>query len=263
MTCNRPKVQLYLYLDGELAPSDAAEVEQHLQDCQVCQSEATAHHRLQTLLQTALPPEDVPDPVVSAIEPQLVDDAPVNVMPMPRWLSRTLLWSGAVAMAALLLFALGMRLWWPASVPLVVQEIVDSQIRAQLMNAPYDKVAADAGVIRRWFDGKVEFAPPLPAIPAEDYALVGVRLNYFLNRRVAEIAYTSRDHGLSFLMFADKNIALNATRSVRFDARTFHIHTHKGYSTILWQDGEIVCSLVSDLRPDELLQIARKATGTI
>ena len=54
MTCDQPKIQLYLYLDGELALSDAAEVEQHLQHCQLCQDEVAGHYRLQALLQEAL-----------------------------------------------------------------------------------------------------------------------------------------------------------------------------------------------------------------
>ena len=98
-------------------------------------------------------------------------------------------------------------------------------------------------------------------IPQAQYTLLGVRLNYFLNRRVAEIAYASDSHVLSFLMFSAQDISLNSLRSVRVADRTFYTQSYKGYNTVLWQDGEVFCSLVSDLRLAELLQVARQAVG--
>ena len=268
MTCDQPKIQLYLYLDGELAPSDAAEVEQHLQHCQLCQDEVTEHYRLQALLQEALPEEAVPEHLVSAIEAKLATEAqqaadhPARVATRPVGWWRYVSWGGAVAVAVLLLIGLTLKWWHSPTVPVVVREMVDSQIRAQLMHAPYEQVEAESGAIRRWFDGQVEFAPPLLAIPDDTYRLRGVRLNYFLNRRVAEIAYSSADHVLSFLMFSNKDVSLGAMQSVRSGDRVFHVNSHKGYNTVLWQDGEIFCSLVSDLNLEDLLQVARDVTGS-
>ena len=261
MMCDQPKIQLYLYLDGELSPSDAADVERHLQTCQVCQAEAAAHHRLQTLLQDALPDEEVPEHLWPSIVQQLPKDEPADAAPVTRRWSRKAWWGSGVAVAALVLVALAVKMWFSHSVPIVVREMVDSQIRAQLMHAPYDQVAANTGAIRRWFDGQVEFAPPLPSILSEKYQFQGVRLNYFLDRRVAEIAYRSQDHVLAFLMFARKDLSLATMSSVRMGDRIFYVHSYKGYSTVLWQDGEIFCSLVSDLQLSEILQVAREATG--
>jgi anti-sigma factor RsiW len=262
MMCERPKVQLYLYLDGELAPSEAAEVEQHLQACEDCQGEATAHHRLQVLLHTALPPDDAAaERLWTAIEAQLPQHGPEASTPQRRRPGRAYVWSGMAAAAAMMLLGIAVHLWLHAPVPDVVREIVDSQIRGRLMQAPYEKVEAKAGIIRRWFEGQVEFAPPLPAMVQAPYRLQGVRVNYFLSRRVAEIAYASEQHALSFLMFADKNISLTAMRPVRMGQRLFHVYSYKGYNTVVWQDGEIFCSLVSDLQLSSLLEIAHAATS--
>ncbi|MDH3601933.1 MAG: zf-HC2 domain-containing protein [Candidatus Tectomicrobia bacterium] len=261
MMCDQPKIQLYLYLDGELSPSDAVDVEQHLQTCQVCQAEAAAHHRLQTLLQVALPDEDVPEHLWSSIVQQLPKDEPADAAPVAHRWSGKAWWGSGVAVAALVLVTLAVKVWFANSAPIIVREMVDSQIRAQLMHTAYDQVAADTGAIRRWFDGQVEFAPPLPAILSETYQFEGVRLNYFLDRRVAEIAYRSQNHVLDFLMFARKNLSLTTMSSRRMGDRTFYIHSYKGYNTVLWQDGEIFCSLVSDLQLSEILRVAREATG--
>ncbi len=260
MTCDRPKVQLYLYLDGELALPEATEFEQHLQMCSSCQQEAVAHHRLQSLLQTALPEEDVPEGVWASICRQLPSPSAPSWR-ATRWLTWKRLGGAGVAAAALFLLAFTVRLWFSPAAPLIIREIVDSQIRARLMQVSYHQVPAKLGSIRRWFDGQVEFSPPLPVIPQAHYTLLGVRLNYFLNRRVAEIAYASDSHVLSFLMFSAQDISLNSLRTVRVADRTFYTQSYKGYNTVLWQDGEVFCSLVSDLHLAELLQVARQAVG--
>lgn len=263
MKCDQSKAQLYLYLDGELAAPEAAEVEQHLRTCRVCEAEVTAHHRLQSLLQETLSDEPGADALWHTIKQQLpVEPAERTGRRHTRGL-RHRLWRGGVAVAALLVLAVGLQFWLSPAVPDVVREMVDSQIRAQLMHAPYERVPQDANAVRRWFDGQVEFAPPVPAMPESGFELVGVRLNYFLNRRVAEIAYAVDQHIVSFLIFPDKDISLNTMKSVRLGRRTFYVQSYKGYNTVLWQDGEIFCSLVSDLNLSDLLRVAGQATGSL
>jgi anti-sigma factor RsiW len=216
---------------------------------------------LQRLLQDALPDEEVPEHLWPSIVQQLPRDGPADASPVTRRWSRKVWWGSGAAVAALVVVTLVVKLGVSQSVPIVVREMVDSQIRAQLMHASYDQVAVNTGAIRRWFDGQVEFAPPLPPILNENYQFQGVRLNYFLDRRVAEIAYRSQHHVLAFLMFARKNLSLAMMSSVRMGDRTFYVHRYKGYSTVLWEDGEIFCSLVSDLQLSEILRVAREATG--
>src|SRR5438093_8068424 len=74
MSCERPSAQLYLYLDGELAPPEANEMAQHLQTCHACQAEMAAHRRLQSLLRTPLPEDEVPERLWPAIHQRLVQE---------------------------------------------------------------------------------------------------------------------------------------------------------------------------------------------
>lgn len=260
MACARPHAQLYLYLDGELPPPEALAMEQHLHTCHVCQAEAAAHCRFQALLRATLADEAMPESLWSAVQDRIAREVPA-IGQRPAGRLRRRLWFGLGTLTALLLVALSVRVWRTPSVPVVVQEIVDSQIRARLMGIPYNQLPADREAIRRWFDDKVEFAVPVPKLPQEHYTFLGVRLNYFLNRRVAEIAYASGSHVLSFVMFADKGVALSAMSTVRLGSRTLFIQTHKGYTTVLWQDGEIFCGLVSDLHLPAILEAMRHASG--
>ena len=261
--CNQPKVQLYLYMDGELAEPEAEAFAAHLRTCSSCQEEAEKHHRLQALLRMAMPDadEDVPPALIASIRRQL-PRRPRSALFTLRWPTRRrVVWAGGLALAAMVLLVVVMRGGFAPAVSPIVQEIVDSQLRARLMQAPYKSVSADSNAIRQWFHGQVEFAPPLPAISQTQYTFLGVRLNYFLNRRVAEIGYASGTHVLSFLMFPDKGLSLQTLRQVQAGARTFYVQSYKGYNAVLWEDGAVFCSLVSDLHMDELVRVARQALG--
>ena len=257
MSCERPLSQLYLYLDGELAPPEADEMAQHLRTCHVCQAEVAVHHRLQGLLRTPLPEDEVPERLWPAMHQRLVQEVQTTAPP-PTRRARHRLWLSLGSLAAILLVALAVRLWLTPAVPLVVQEVVDSQIRARLMRVPYTQVPATTEAIRHWFDDKVDFAVLVPVLPQTRYPFLGARLNYFLNRRVAEMAYASEGHVLSFVMFADPGLTLSAMSPMRVGNRTVYVQAYKGYTTILWQDGTLFCGLVSDLHLPAMLEALRQ-----
>jgi anti-sigma factor (TIGR02949 family) len=260
MSCERPPAQLYRFLDGELAPPEAEEMAQHLQACPACQEKVDVHRSLQGLLRTAVQEDEVPEQLWSAIHQRLVQEPQVR-RPRSAGQPRRRLWRRLGTLAVLLLVALAVRLWLTPTVPIMVQEVVDSQIRARLMGASYTQVPATPDAIRHWFDEKVDFAVLVPALPQARYTFLGARLNYFLNRRVAEIAYASQGHVLSFVMFANTGMTLPAMSPVRVGSRTVYVKTYKGYTTVFWQDGTLFCGLVSDLRLPAVLEALRQAQG--
>jgi anti-sigma factor RsiW len=127
------------------------------------------------------------------------------------------------------------------------------------MGVPYTQLPATPDTIRRWFDDKVDFAVLVPTLPQARYAFLGARLNYFLNRRVAEMAYVSDGHVLSFMMFADTGMTLSAMSPLRVGNRTVYVQPYKGYTTVFWQDGTLFCALVSDLHLPALLEALQQA----
>ena len=261
MSCDIPIDQLYLYLDGELLPSEALTIERHLHACETCQQEAAAQQRVRALLRSTLTRGEAPEHLWTAIRRQLPDQ-PLDSGRPSRWWPHQPLMTTLAVVAALVVLVVGMRVWFAPAMPAVVQEMVDSQIRSRLMEAPYKRISADPGAIRRWFRDKVAFSILVPQVAKEHYTFQGVRLNYFLDRRVAEIAYTSDGHMLSFLMFSGQHIPLTSMRTVHAGDRVFYVQTYKGYKTVLWKDGTLFCSLVSDVPLSTLLHLARQATGS-
>jgi len=258
MPCEYTPEQLYWYLDGELVPEEAQAVERHLQGCASCQQEVAAHRRLQAMLRAALEEEDMPVQLWPAIRQRLAQEE-VPIRPETRRSPQWRAWLGAGALAALLLLAWLGPSWWPAPLPTVVQEMVDSHIRTRLMVAPYTQVPSQPEAIQAWFRGRVEFAVPVPNLPPEPYRFQGVRVNYFLNRRVAELAYTTGTHPLSFFILAEPSLTLTAPHTVRAGKRTFYVQQRKGYTAVLWKEGDMVCGLVSDLQAAKLVSLLQQS----
>jgi mycothiol system anti-sigma-R factor len=258
MPCEYTPEQLYWYLDGELAPEEAQAVERHLQECASCQQEVAAHRRLQAMLRAALEEEEMPVQLWPAIQQRLAQEG-VPTRPETRRSTWWRVWLGAGAMAALLLLIWIGRSWLTSPMPTVVQEMVDSHIRTRLMVAPYIQVPDQPEAIQAWFRGRVEFAVPVPNLPQAHYRFQGVRVNYFLNRRVAELAYTTGTHPLSFFILAEPSLRLTAPHTVRAGQRTFYVQQRKGYTAVLWKEGDMVCGLVSDLQAAELVSLLQQS----
>ncbi len=258
MACDYATTQLVLYLDGALPPAEAQAMATHLQTCPVCQEEAALYHRLQALLRLPLPEDHVPPHLWPSLQARLAREVPdESVVPLPVVHRRR--WPRLGVLAALVVLTVALVFWRFAAVSPVVHELVESQIRSRLMATPYQALPAEATVIRGWFADKVEFPVRVPPLAPEHYAFLGARVNYFLDRRVAEMVYTAGGHTVTFVMFADQDLTLAALPTLYLGSRTLYVDTHKGYTTVLWKDRGVICGLVSDLPRTALVDTLQKA----
>jgi anti-sigma factor RsiW len=113
MSCTEPPEEdLVAWLDGELAPADAARVAAHLRGCGVCRREAAALRESGAMLErlpTLEPPADFVSRVVAAAR-----DSSSTVAETPRGRLHLLRRSvAAAAVAAVLMVAAGV--WWSSS----------------------------------------------------------------------------------------------------------------------------------------------------
>jgi mycothiol system anti-sigma-R factor len=105
MSCDYAPEQLYLYLDGELAPSEAQEVARHLTTCAECQQAVAAHQRLQAILRQTLEEEDVPAQLWRDIQQRLSQEATPVAQTSCRLPRRRMIWLSGTVVATLLLLA--------------------------------------------------------------------------------------------------------------------------------------------------------------
>lgn len=91
-TCERVRDRIDPYLDEELGPSEAGEVEAHLADCSDCRTELVASRRLRAALREGLPmlscPPEVSAEVLRVAREEAEAAKPAGDTPGPRFADR-------------------------------------------------------------------------------------------------------------------------------------------------------------------------------
>ncbi|MBR8378659.1 anti-sigma factor [Burkholderia cenocepacia] len=233
MDCNEARALLDADVDRELSAPDALRVQQHVEGCDACRRERARivtlvqavrqadYHRapdaLRASILASLPAAaDAPAHEPSRAEPRPEPESP------PRWprgrdwfswltgsggparpgLAGTgprvaalpgLGWGVALLMA---LAAAGGMAWSArhADTDRTVDELVASHVRADLSARDIDVISTDQHTVKPWFNGRLDYAPPVEDLAKSGFALVGGRLDYVGRRRVAVLVYRHRQH---------------------------------------------------------------------
>lgn len=182
--------------------------------------------RTQIALQTAARPEN-----------------PVNAD--RRWWSFR--WGGPMtgfAGGVLLTLALGWlapRVMLQNSLP---DELVAGHVRALKAGALFEVASSDRHTVKPWFQGKLDYAPPVADLSGDGFPLLGGRVDHVAGKPVAALAYASRQHIVNvFVWPADKAVDRENARSRA---------QRSGFNVLHWSDGAMQFWVVSDLDAGEL-----------
>ncbi|MCA8152311.1 anti-sigma factor [Burkholderia contaminans] len=234
MDCNETRALLDADVDRELSAPDALRVQQHVEGCEACRRERARivtlvqavrqadYHRapdaLRASILASLPTAaDAPVREQARAEPQ--PEPRSKPQPRPRgrrWFSWLTDQGGAarpasagmgprvaalpglgwgVALLVALAAAGGMALSARhADTDRMVDELVSSHVRADLSARDIDVISTDRHTVKPWFNGRIDYAPPVEDLAADGFALVGGRLDYVGRRRVAVLVYRYRQH---------------------------------------------------------------------
>jgi anti-sigma factor RsiW len=99
--------------------------------------------------------------------------------------------------------------------------------------------------VRPWFNGKVEFAPPVADFTAAGFPLVGGRVDYVGGRAAAVLVYRRHQHLVNVFMWPTGEPNLPPTPRAA-----------QGYHLVHWRQSGLCYWAVSDLNTAELEQLA-------
>ena len=247
MECQEARDLLGAYADNELGLAEAARLNRHLQSCAACRAELAALHALGRTLRAHVAYHRAPPALRARITATLPSPQTQPLRGEARQASGWGLaaWAtagtGAVAVGAL---ALAAALWLqrPAPPPTSpMQEIVASHVRALLSGHPIDVVSTDQHTVKPWFNGRLDYAPPVLDLTAQGFALAGGRVDYVGGRQVAVLTYHYRKHPID-LYVLPADVASTSTPSQQ----------QAGYALASWPAGSMRCWAITDAAPDAL-----------
>ena len=249
------ELQLDAYMDGELALGEALEFEAHLKECGDCARLHAARVVLSAAIREQIPLLRAPDALRSRVQAaaRTAAGTPPLRHILPPAAARWLALAASFVVVALGSWRLGLS---RAGGHALADQILASHVRSLMPGHLTDVISSDQHTVKPWFNGKLDFSPPVYDFSGRGYPLVGGRLDYVGGRPVAALAYGRRQHLISVFLWP-------ATQG---PARGGDVTLRQGYHLLHWTTPYYAYWLVSDLGLAELSEFAhliREADSTV
>ena len=236
MTHPNLELQLDAYLDGELAEAEARELESHLAQCPECTRFLDSRLALRSAIKARIPALRAPDTLRQRVR-GLQRRVRIPVM----W--RSLAVAASLAVVAVGGWQLGFRrgVGEKGGGETLVAEVITSHVRSLMPGHLTDVPSSDQHTVKPWFNGKLDYSPPVYDFAGRGYPLLGGRLEYVGGRSVSALVYGRRQHIINVLLWpSDRGAAGAATQ------------TRQGYHVLHWATPDYTYWAVSDLNLAEL-----------
>jgi anti-sigma factor RsiW len=120
-----------------------------------------------------------------------------------------------------------------------------------MVNHLADVPSTDEHTVKPWFNGKLDFSPPVDDLAKQGFPLIGGRLDYLNNRPVAALVYQSNKHVINVFVWPS-----NKTRQT-----SESIKAQQGYNVIRWTRSGMNFWVVSDLERNQLEKFVAMLKG--
>ena len=244
MTHADVEAQVDAYLDGELAASDAVELEAHLAGCPACGRFRDDRLALRKAIAARMPRLEAPELLRARVRGAWREAAGPS---RARRSASILAWRRLAFAATLAVVAVGS---WRLGVVRTASsslsnEVLASHVRSLMPGHLSDVVSSDQHTVKPWFDGKLDFSPPVHDFSGRGYPLLGGRLDYLNGRPVAALVYGRRRHVI--------NVFLWPAAGPEGVGRPVEM---RGYHILHWATPDLAYWVASDLGLSELTDFA-------
>ncbi|MFN7943869.1 MAG: anti-sigma factor [Blastocatellia bacterium] len=251
MSCQETQNLMHGYLDGELDLVRSLEFERHLQACQTCSHKLQNQQALRSAITSAALYQHAPahlhrrvqSAIRAASEPEAVPWMKSWIFSW-RWLSA----GASLAALAILIFMLVPVLMRPSANEMMAQEVISAHVRSLMASHLTDVASTDQHTVKPWFNGRLDFSPPVKDLAESGFPLVGGRLDYLNNRPVAALVYQRRKHYINLFIWPSAQDAAKAKPEQV---------SRQGWHLMRWTSAGMTYWAVSDLNEGELQEFVQ------
>jgi anti-sigma factor RsiW len=241
------RLLVHAYLDGELDPAHALEVEGQLNADPALAAERDRIEALRQAIKERLPREALPPGLQRRIEAQLQAFEPprhwwnFEIFPaQPSW--RAL--AASIVLAMILASGATWFVFRPGPAQATAEMVVASHVRALMAPQPIDVSSSDRHTVKPWFNGRITQSPRVVDLSSDGFTLLGGRIDVIGRTPVPTLVYRIRQHFIS-LTAVPGGEAAAAPRAIA------------GYNIVSWAENGIVYWAVSDVAAADLQTFAK------
>ena len=237
MNCHEAAHLLDSYVDHELDQTQSATVGGHIEQCAACRERLARLESLGRLVRS-MPTYRAPSRL------RALAAAPRHRIRLGPTL---LAWAAVIVAAVSLGGGAAMRSWQLArATALVAENVVDGHVKALSSDRLVDVRSSNQHTVKPWFQGKLDFSPPVIDLSSAGFPLVGGRVDSIAGRTVATLVYQRREHIIDVFVWPAGDGAAGA------DARTI-----RGFHERHWISDGMSLWAVSDLNDAEMNDFVR------
>lgn len=229
------------YYDGELDLMKSLEIEEHLKHCENCSTIINNYKILHNTFRNESfyynAPISLKNKIISRSDE--VSNKPI--------IKRNSIFSwrnASFALAAILIITVILTLN-PKNNSIgedISDQIVNSHLRSLVSGNLTDVLSSDKHTVKPWFNGKINFSPPVSDLSSQGFPLIGGRLDFVNKTPSAVLVYHYNKHIINlYILLNDKSI--NSNREIL---------SHSGYNIIHWNNKGMDYWAISDLNIEEL-----------
>jgi anti-sigma factor RsiW len=245
MNCELADTTIHGYFDGELDAVRSAEFEQHAEGCPQCQAALEGMESLRMQLQQSDLYERASPELREKVRNQIAQEtSEVRFKSGFSWKRWFLLPAFGTLAAAAALITIMLFVFPTHTQSTLTAELIDAHVRSLQPGHLFDVQSTDQHTVKPWFDGKIDFIPPVADFAAQGFPLVGGRLDVVDGRNVAALVYGRRKHFINvFIWPRRENETADSSGS------------RQGYNWVAGKSGDMQIYLVSDAALSDLREL--------
>ena len=249
----------------ELLTPELEEAKLHLKECKECQSFFTQQDELRKFIKDNLPTTKVLPSVREEIFKSISNRKEEKSLTFKH---RSLLtkypsrfwWAAAVIIAFIVsIFLLNPFPEWTSDTDetkvkesnstaksgyQLTEELINDYIRYRLSEQPAEFATDNPQELNNWFNRRLDFNARFSSI--DELQLIGGRLCYLFERRVALAFYQKPDQWVSLFIFKDNHINLSKMKTEKLNNKTVWCSESRGYELTVWKQNDLLYALVAD-----------------